>query len=152
MEQRKDDARRLNKRHAMEMNVHMAHMFYVATQQALLQIEQRTATLELIYIDLGVEFGKFETEPYVKAMKAEVEISYPNDIVDIIRTKKLLQGLKQVLLVFRQSLKVLHLILLCGLVLCLRLELLLIVLLWVNKFPFYLHTITLYISCKDKSM
>ena len=34
VEQQKDDARRLNKRYTMEMNVHMAHMFHVATQQA----------------------------------------------------------------------------------------------------------------------
>ena len=34
VEQRKDDAKRLNKRFTMEMNVHMAHMFQVATEQA----------------------------------------------------------------------------------------------------------------------
>ena len=32
VKQRKDDARRLNKRYKMEMNVHMDHMFHVATQ------------------------------------------------------------------------------------------------------------------------
>ena len=70
------------------MNIHMAHMFYVATQQALLPTETRTATPESICKDLGVKFGKFETEPYIEAIKAEVEISYPNDIVDIIKTRK----------------------------------------------------------------
>ena len=35
-----------------------------------------------------MEFGKFETEPYVEAMKAEVDISYPSDIVDIIKARK----------------------------------------------------------------
>ena len=88
IEQRKDDARRLNKRYMMEINVHMAHMFHAATQQAFLPAEQRTATPESICKDLGVEFGKFETEPYIEAMKAEVEISYPNDIVDIIKVRK----------------------------------------------------------------
>ena len=39
VEQRKDDARRLNKRYTIEMNVHMAHMFHVATQQASLPTE-----------------------------------------------------------------------------------------------------------------
>ena len=72
MEKRKDDTRRLNKSYTMEMNVHMAHMFYLATKQAFLSIEQRTATPESICKDLGVEFGKFEIEPYVEAMKASV--------------------------------------------------------------------------------
>ena len=40
VEQRKDDARRLNKRFTMEMNVHIAHMFQVATEQAALPAEQ----------------------------------------------------------------------------------------------------------------
>ena len=72
----------------MEMNVHTAHMFYTATQQALLPTEQRTATPELICKNLGVELGKFKAEPYIEAMKAEVEISYPNKIVDIIKARK----------------------------------------------------------------
>ena len=72
----------------MEMNVHMTHMFYAATQQVLLPTEQRTATPESICRDLGVEFGKFKTEPYVDAMKAKVDISYPSDIVDIIKARK----------------------------------------------------------------
>ena len=59
VEQRKNDVRRLNKRYTMEMNVHMAHMFYAATQQALIPIEQRTATPESICKDLGVELAKF---------------------------------------------------------------------------------------------
>ena len=29
-------------------------------------------------------------EPYVEAMKAEAEISYPNDIMDIIKARKAL--------------------------------------------------------------
>ena len=53
VEQREDDARSLHKRHTMEMNVHMAHMFHTATQQAFLPIEQRTATPESICKDLG---------------------------------------------------------------------------------------------------
>ena len=72
----------------MEMNVHMAHMFHAATQQALLLVEQRTATPESICKDLGVEFGKFETEPYIEAMKSEIEISYPKDIVEFIKARK----------------------------------------------------------------
>ena len=88
VEQMKDDARRLNKRYTMEMNIYMAHMFHTATQQALLPAEQKMATPELICKDLGVEFGKFETEPYIETMRAEVEISYPNDIVDISKAKK----------------------------------------------------------------
>ena len=77
VKQQKDDARRLNKRYTMEMNIHMAHMFHAATQRALLPAEQRIATLESICKDLGVEFGKFKTEPYIEAMKSEIEISYP---------------------------------------------------------------------------
>ena len=72
MEKRKDDARTLNKRYTMEMNVHMAHMFYAATQQALLLVEQRIATPESICRDLGVEFGKFETEPYVEVLRLKL--------------------------------------------------------------------------------
>ena len=72
----------------MEMNVHMAHMFHAATQQAFFQAEQRMAKPESICKDLGVELGKFETEPYIEAMKTEIEISYPKDIVDIIKARK----------------------------------------------------------------
>ena len=39
VEQQKDDAKRLSKRFIMEMNVHMAHMFQVATEQASLPAE-----------------------------------------------------------------------------------------------------------------
>ena len=88
VEQWKDDARRLNKRYMMEMNIHMAHMFHAATQQALLPAKQRTATPESICKDLGVEIGKFETEPYIEAMKSEIEISYPKDIVELIKARK----------------------------------------------------------------
>ena len=59
----------------MEMNVHMAHMFHIATQQALFPTEHRTTTPESICQDLGVEFGKFDTKPYIEAMKSEIEIS-----------------------------------------------------------------------------
>ena len=66
----------------------MAHMFHAATQQALLPAEQRTTTAESICKDLGVEFGKFEIEPYIEAMKSEIEISYPKDIVELINARK----------------------------------------------------------------
>ena len=72
----------------MEMNDRIAHMFHAAKQQALLPAEQRTITPESICKDLGVELGKFETEPYIKAMKSEIEISYPNDIVSMIKARK----------------------------------------------------------------
>ena len=72
----------------MELNIHMAHLFHPATQQALLAIEQRIATPESICKDLGVEFGKFETEPYIEAMKSEIEIFYPKDIVELIKARK----------------------------------------------------------------
>ena len=88
VEQRKDDAKRLNRRYTMEMNVHMAHMFHVATQQASLPAEQRTATPESIFQTLGVEFGKFENKPYIEAMKSEIEISYPIEITDIIKARR----------------------------------------------------------------
>ena len=35
-----------------------------------------------------MEFDKFDTEPYIKTMKTEIEISYPKDIVDIIKSRK----------------------------------------------------------------
>ena len=57
------------------MNVHMAHMFHVATQQALLPTDQRTVTPETICQDLSVDFGKFETKPYIEAMKSKIKIS-----------------------------------------------------------------------------
>ena len=63
-------------------------MIHVVTQQALLPTEQRTATSESICKNLKVEFGKFETEPYIAAMKSEIEISYPKDIVDLIKARK----------------------------------------------------------------
>ena len=88
VEQRKDDAKRLNKRFTMEMNVHMAHMFQVATEQAALPAEQRTATPQSICQALGVELGKFETKPYIEAMKSEIEISYPTEITNIIRARR----------------------------------------------------------------
>ena len=88
VEQRKDDARRLNERFTMEMSVHMAHMFHVATEQAALPAEQRTATPESICQALGVVFGNFETKPYIEALKSEIEISYPTEITDIIKARR----------------------------------------------------------------
>ena len=70
------------------MNVHIAHIFYTATKQALFPAEQRTATPESICKDLGVEIGKFDTEPYIEAMKSKIEISYPKDIVELIKARK----------------------------------------------------------------
>ena len=35
-----------------------------------------------------MEFGKFETEPFIEAMKAEIGISYPKEIIDIIKARK----------------------------------------------------------------
>ena len=49
VEQQKDDAKRLNKRFTMEMNIHMAQMFHVVTEQAALLAEQRTTTPESIF-------------------------------------------------------------------------------------------------------
>ena len=63
-------------------------MFHVPPQQALLPVDQRTATPETICQDLGVEFGKFETKPYIEAMKSEIEISYPTEITDIIKARR----------------------------------------------------------------
>ena len=88
MEQQKDDAKRLNKRFTMEMNMHMAHMFHIATQQASLPAEQRTTTPESICQALSVEFGKFETKPFIEAMKSKIEISYPTEITDIIKARR----------------------------------------------------------------
>ena len=39
VEKQKDDAKHLNKRFTMAMNVQMAHMIHIATQQASLPIE-----------------------------------------------------------------------------------------------------------------
>ena len=35
-----------------------------------------------------MEVGKFETKPYIEAIKSKIEISYPKDIVELIRAKK----------------------------------------------------------------
>ena len=35
-----------------------------------------------------MEFGKFKIEPYIKAMKSEIEISYPKDIAELIKARK----------------------------------------------------------------
>ena len=86
VEQQKDDARRLNKRFTMEMNVHMAHMFHVSIEQAAFPAEQRTTTPESICQALGVEFAKFETKSYIEAMNSEIE--YPTEITDIIKARR----------------------------------------------------------------
>ena len=39
-------------------------------------------------MDFRVEFGKFETGPYIEAMKSEIEISYLKDVVEIIKARK----------------------------------------------------------------
>ena len=35
-----------------------------------------------------MELGKFETNPHIEEMKAEIEISYPNEIMNIIKARK----------------------------------------------------------------
>ena len=35
-----------------------------------------------------MEMGKFEPKPYLEEVKAEIDISYPSDILDIIVTRK----------------------------------------------------------------
>ena len=35
-----------------------------------------------------MEFDKFETKPYIKAMKSEIEISYPTEITEIIKARR----------------------------------------------------------------
>ena len=35
-----------------------------------------------------MEFGKFETKPYIEAMKSEIKISYPTEITDIIKARR----------------------------------------------------------------
>ena len=37
---------------------------------------------------MGIEVGKYEVGPYLKEMKNEIEISYPQDILLIIAEKK----------------------------------------------------------------
>ena len=81
----------------MEINVHMTHMFYVAIEQAALLAEQRTTTPQSICQALGVEFGKFETKPYIEAMRFEIEISYPTEITDITKARKATAKLNQAL-------------------------------------------------------
>ena len=46
--QRKDDAKRWQKSYNKEMNMKLAHMFFLVTQQATLPLEHRKITLELI--------------------------------------------------------------------------------------------------------
>ena len=35
-----------------------------------------------------MEFGKFETKPYIKAMRSKIEIFYPTEITDIIKARR----------------------------------------------------------------
>ena len=35
-----------------------------------------------------MEFGKFDTKPYIEAMKSKIEISYPTEINDIIKARR----------------------------------------------------------------
>lgn len=88
VEQRKEDAKRLKKRYTKEMNVHLASMFYEASQQAVLPIKQRTLTTELLSEKLGVEMRKFQPGPYLEDMKVEIDISYPSDLLAIIAERK----------------------------------------------------------------
>ena len=88
MEQRKDDAKRWKKRYTKDMNIQIARMFYEATRQASLPVEQRMAALELVCKAAGVEMRKFKLGPYLEEMKAEIEISYPKDILAMIAEKK----------------------------------------------------------------
>ena len=70
------------------MNVQLAHMFYLATQQATLPLEQRKMTNDLGYKKSGVEMGKFEVKPYLEQIKDEIAVSYPKDILAIITKRK----------------------------------------------------------------
>ena len=70
------------------MNVQLAHMFFLATQQATLPLEQRKITPELIYKKSGVDMRKFEVKPYLEEIKDEITISYPKDILAIITERK----------------------------------------------------------------
>ena len=47
-------------------------------------------TPELVYKVVGMEMGNFEVGPYLEEMKAEIEISYPKDILAMIAKRKLL--------------------------------------------------------------
>lgn len=88
MEYRKDDARRLKKQYTKEINVHLKHMFYEASQQPTLPAEQRTLMPELLCGKLGVEKRKFEPRLYLEDIKAKIEISYSRDIVMMIAEHK----------------------------------------------------------------
>ena len=35
-----------------------------------------------------MEFGKFETKPYIEVMKSEIEISYPTEIIYLIKARR----------------------------------------------------------------
>ena len=88
MAQRKDDAKRLRKRYAVEMNVKMAQFYSQAEQQAALPPEQRLIKLEDICRVAGVQVGRYELGPYLDAIKEEIEIKYPQDILSIIAERK----------------------------------------------------------------
>ena len=68
------------------MNVQLAHMFYVATQQATLLPKQRKMTPELVCRKTGVEMGKIRR--YLEEIKDEIAIFYPEDILAIIVERK----------------------------------------------------------------
>ena len=70
------------------MNIKMAFLFDQAVQQAALPPKQRTISLEQVCKAAGVQVGKYEVGPYLEAMKDEIEISYPQDILTIISERK----------------------------------------------------------------
>ena len=45
-------------------------------------------TVELLYKRLGVKMGKFEPDPHLKEMKAEINMSYPRDVLAMIGKRK----------------------------------------------------------------
>ena len=70
------------------MNIKMAFLFNQAVQQAALPSEQRTMSLEQVCKVADIQMGKYEVGPYLEAMKDEIEISYPQDILAIISERK----------------------------------------------------------------
>ena len=70
------------------MNVKIALLFDQAEQQAILPLEQRLISLEQVCRAAGVQVSKYEVGPYLEAIKDEIEISYPQDILTIISERK----------------------------------------------------------------
>ena len=70
------------------MNVKMALLFDQAEQQAALPLEQRIISLDQVCKAAGVQKGKYEVGPYLKVIKDEIEILYPQDILTIISKRK----------------------------------------------------------------